>query len=146
MPMLHDAAYRSQVHARVHALRPDSQGKWGQMSVDQMLWHVSDAMEVALGIRPAAPVKSPLPRPIMKFAVLNLPWPKGAPTLPMFVPQKRYEFTVERDRCLRLIDQLSAKRLEDAWPENPVFGNVRGHDVSRLHAKHLNHHLTQFGV
>jgi hypothetical protein len=146
MPMLHDAAYRSRLQARVRALRPDSPRRWGKMSVDQMLWHVSDAMEVALGTRPAPFQKAPLPRPIMKFVVLNLPWPRGAPTMPMFLPQRSYEFKAERDRCLRLIDALSAKRLEDEWPDNPVFGKVHGRDVSRLHAKHLNHHLTQFGV
>jgi hypothetical protein len=146
MPMLHDPAYRLRLQARVRALRPDSPRRWGKMSVDQMLWHVSDAMEVARGTRPAAVQKTPLPRPIMKFLVLNLPWPRGAPTMPMFLPQGNYGFTAERDRCLRLIDELSAKRLEDEWPDNPVFGKVKGRDVSRLHAKHLNHHLTQFGV
>ena len=146
MPMLHDPAYRSRLQARVRALRPDSPRRWGKMSVDQMLWHVSDAMEVALGTRPAPVQKAPLPRPIMKFVVLNLPWPRGAPTMPMFLPRRSYEFTAERDRCLKLIDELSAKRLEDEWPDNPVFGKVHGRDVSRLHAKHLNHHLTQFGV
>jgi hypothetical protein len=40
------------------ALRPDSPRRWGRMSVGQML----------------------CPRPLMKFIVINLPWPKGAPT------------------------------------------------------------------
>ena len=96
--------------------------------------------------RPAPRQKVPLPRPIMKFVVLNLPWPKGAPTMPMFVAQGSHNFHAERERCLGLIDELSGRQLDEPWPENPVFGEVRGREVSRLHAKHLNHHLRQFGV
>ena len=146
MPLLHDAEYRSQLQNRLRKLDPDSQRRWGKMSVDQMLWHVSVAMEVALGTRPASPQKTPLPRLIMKFMVLNLPWPKSAPTLPMFMAKGSHDFNAERNRCLQLIDQLSAKNLDENWPDNPVFGPIKGHDVSRLHAKHLNHHLNQFGV
>jgi hypothetical protein len=146
MPMLHDAAYRSQIETRVRALRQDARRQWGKMSVDQMLWHVSDAMEVALGRRAAPRQKVPLPRPVMKFIVLNLPWPKGAPTMPMFVAQGSHDFHAERERCLKLIEELSGRRLGEPWPVNPVFGEIRGQDVSRLHAKHLDHHLRQFGV
>ena len=146
MPMLHDEAYRSQVMTRVAALRRDSQRRWGRMSVDQMLWHVNGAMAAALGQIQVPPQKVPLPRPVMKFLVLNLPWPKGAPTLPMFVASGGYQFDSERARCLQLIDQLAARRLDGDWPDNPVFGSVTGPYVSRLQAKHLDHHLKQFGV
>ena len=144
--MLHDQTYRGQIQKRLRELRPDAQRRFGKMSVSQMLWHVNEAMDVALGKKIAARQKSPLPGPIMKFFVLNLPWPKGAPTLPMFVARGEHDFSSERERCLRLIDELAAKDLESKWPENPVFGSVCGRDVTRLHAKHLHHHLSQFGV
>ena len=35
--------------AAVEALRPDAARRWGKMSVSQMLWHVNEAMEGALG-------------------------------------------------------------------------------------------------
>ena len=146
MPMLHDAAYRSEIENRLRALKPDASRRFGKMSVSQMLWHVNEAMEVALGTKKAAKQKTPLPGPIMKFLVINVPWPKGAPTLPMFVPKSEHDFDAERARCLRLLGQFCAKGLDSEWPENPVFGSVRGRDVTRLHAKHPNHHLTQFGA
>jgi hypothetical protein len=40
----------------------------------------------------------------------------------------------------------TSKRLDEDWPENPIFGKVSGTDISRLQAKHLDHHLKQFGV
>ena len=116
------------------------------MSVAQMLWHVNEAMEGALGRIRADAMKVPLPRPVLKFLVLNAPWGKGAPTLKRWIPQHdRYDFASERDRCCRLVDALAARPLDDAWPDSPTLGRMTGRDVSRLHAKHLNHHLTQFG-
>ena len=116
------------------------------MSVAQMLWHVNEAMEGALGRIKADPMKVPLPRPVLKFLVLNAPWGKGAPTLKRWIPQHdSYDFALERDRCCRLVDEIAAKPLDDAWPDSPTLGRMSGKDVSRLHAKHLNHHLTQFG-
>jgi len=144
---LHDAHYKGEVLRRVKTLRPDSQRRWGKMSVSQMLWHVNEAMEGALGRIQAEPMKVPLPRPLLKFLVLNAPWGKGAPTLKRWIPQAdSYDFASERDRCCRLVDEIASKPLEDAWPDSPTLGRMRGNDVTRLHAKHLNHHLTQFGV
>jgi hypothetical protein len=147
VPELHDINCRTDILRRLRALRPDAQRRWGKMSVAQMLWHVNEAMEGALGRIQADPMKVPLPRSILKFLVLNAPWGKGAPTLKRWVPQHdSYDFAAEHARCVRLVDELAAKALDDAWPDSPTLGRMTGRQVSRLHAKHLNHHLTQFGV
>ena len=147
MAALHEERYKTDTLRRVELLRPDSRGRWGKMSVGQMLWHVNQAMEGALGRIPVTPEKVPLPRPLMKFVVINLPWPKSAPTLKQWVPQNdSYGFAAERERCVRLINELASKSLDAAWPDSPTLGPMSGKEVSRLHAKHLNHHLTQFGV
>lgn len=146
MRMLHDNAYRTEIRARIETLSRDTKGRWGKMTVDQMLWHVSDAMEMALGKRMPVPRKPPLPSPVMKFLLLNLPWPKGAPTFPEFVATRAYDFDAERRRCLTLIDEMSRKPLDGPWADHPAFGKVDGQFNSRFHAKHLNHHLTQFGT
>jgi hypothetical protein len=36
--------------------------------------------------------------------------------------------------------------MESAWPESPIFGRVTGKFNSRLQAKHVDHHLRQFGA
>jgi hypothetical protein len=82
----------------------------------------------------------------MKFLVLRLPWPKNSPTNPGFVPKGRHDFEAERARCLKLISQLVDLPLDDPCPKHPMFGKMSGRDVSELTAKHLNHHLSQFGV
>lgn len=149
MPKLHDAEYKTEILRRVKLLRPDAARQWGKMSVAQMLWHVNEAMEGALGRIPMDAMKPPipLPRPVLKFLVLNGPWGKGAPTLKRWMPEHdRYDFATEHARCLRLVDELTAKPIADRWPDSPTLGRMMGSQVSRLHAKHLNHHLTQFGV
>lgn len=88
MRSLHDPSCRAQVIQRVQALRPDSPGRWGKMSVDQMLWHVSDALALALGELSVPPAKPPLPRGLLKFMILNLPCGKNAPTMPQFVANR----------------------------------------------------------
>ena len=117
------------------------------MSVAQMLWHVNEAMEGALGRVVTEPVRVLLPRSMLKFFVLNAPWGKGAPTLKRWIPRSNsYDFASERDRCRRLVEELASKPLGDTWADSPNLGRMSGSEVSRLHAKHLNHHLTQFGV
>jgi hypothetical protein len=146
MPSLHDASHRSELVRRVQALRPDSERRWGKMTVDQMLWHVNDALALSLGEITIPQGEPPMPRWLLKFIVLNLPWGKGAPTHPAFVAKRSYDFQEEQGRCLRLIDATARKDLDAAWPTHPAFGSMTGRQVSRLMAKHLNHHLAQFGV
>ena len=146
MAQLHDAQERADILRRLKSLRPDAERRWGKMSVAQMLWHVNEAMEGALGRIKADAMNVPLPRPVLKFLVLNAPWGKGAPTLKRWIPQHdSYDFASERERCCRLVDEIAARSLNDAWPDSPTLGRMTGKEVSRLHAKHLNHHLTQFG-
>ena len=147
MALLHAPGVKASLRRRLEALRPDSQRQWGTMSVGQMLWHVSETMEAALGRSTLGPQKVPLPRPVLKFIVINLPWPKGAPTLePWKAGEDKYDFAAEHSRCLRLLDELAMKPIDEPWPDSPSLGRMSGRDASRLMAKHLNHHLKQFGA
>ena len=96
MKNLHDAAVRADVVRRLQALRPDSERKWGKMSVDQMLWHVGDALALSLGDLTVDAGKPPIPRALLKFIVLNLPWSKNGPTHPAFVATRNYDFAAEQ--------------------------------------------------
>jgi len=116
------------------------------MAPDQMLWHVNRALAVAMGDVQVDSQRPPLPRPVMKFLVLKMPWPKNAPTNPAFVAKDRYDFEAERGRCLTLIEKFSQKPLDGVWQEHPFFGRMTGSELSQLQARHLDHHLTQFGV
>lgn len=147
MPPLHDPTVRDAMRARVRQLSPNTARKWGKMSVDQMLRHISVVLAATLGQTQPAELKPPLPKPLMKFMVLNVPWPKGAPTHPDFVVGERSDFEAERQRALNLIEQFTSKPMDATdWPPSPIFGKMSGRESSRLQAKHLDHHLKQFSV
>jgi hypothetical protein len=143
--LLHDPTVRESIRARLQNLRPDSKRKWGKMSADQMLWHVNQALGDALGDAKPADMKPPIPAPLLKFVIMNLPWPKGAPTFPEFVAGDQYSFDAERHRCFNLIDRFAVRSMDDpAWGRSAVMGKMSGRDWSHLLAKHLDHHLKQF--
>ena len=137
MALLHETGYRTEIEQRIRLLRADSRGRWGRMSVDQMLWHMSEVMRTALGEQPAATIRTPLPRGLMKAVVLTLPWVKNAPTHPSFRASVTYDFAEQQARCLALVEQISGRSLDVAWPAHPMFGPMTGREVSRLMAKHL---------
>ncbi len=146
MALLHDTSTRASIENRIRALTPNSRPTWGKMSVDQMLWHVNQALDISLGRVSVGPERPKLPPWLLRLMVVNLPWPKGAPTHPDLVPKQQFNFDAERERLLEIINEITAKPMDDAWPRHPGFGHMSGRQVSTLTHKHLNHHLTQFGV
>jgi hypothetical protein len=146
MPLLHDPAVRASLESRLARLTPASRPAWGKMSVGQMLWHVNQAMETALGRVQPDPKGAPIPAAVMRFLVLKMPWTKNAPTNKAFIPDREHEFTTELARCRQLVAEVTARAIEHAPPKHPAFGHMTGQQQSQLHAKHLDHHLRQFGV
>ena len=116
------------------------------MSVGQMLWHVNQAMDAALGRLELPREKPPIPKAVIRFLVLYMPWSKNAPTSKAFIAKQEYDFRSEADRCRKLMAEVVARNIDHAPPDHPVFGQMTGAQQSRLHAKHLDHHLKQFGV
>jgi hypothetical protein len=145
MSTIHDPAYRAALQTRLRGLKADSPKQWGSMSPSQMLHHINVALAVSAGELTLPEERSPLPRGLMKFLVLHLPWPKGAPTSPSFMATGTYDFESERSRCLQLLDRVAALPLDGAIV-HPIFGSMSGAETSRLQAKHLNHHLKQFNL
>ncbi len=145
MPLLHDPQVKRRFESRLKALRADSPRQWGAMSASQMLWHVNQFLAFNLGDEVPAPQKMPMPLPIVRFFLLYMPWPKGAPTHKQAVATSEHDFEQERARCLALIERFTNRPVDGAWPADPIFGFTSGKQYSRLQAKHLDHHFRQFG-
>jgi hypothetical protein len=89
----------------------------------------------------------PIPKFILRWVLLYGPWPKGrTPTNPEAVARERYDFTAEQSRCLQLIDRVASRELSTEWPVNSTAGTMTGRQWSQLQARHLDHHLRQFGA
>jgi hypothetical protein len=145
--LMHDPGRGAELRRRVEALAPDMKPRWGKMSIDQMLHHVNIVLAESLGEHTAAPNIRGLPEVLVRWAILNLPWGRGAPTRPdMVIPEgQRYDFAQEKARCLSMMDRFLAKPVEEPWPRAANFA-MTGRHWSQLQYKHLDHHLTQFGV
>jgi hypothetical protein len=116
------------------------------MTPDQMLKHLNIALSTCLGQTTFAPMKMPLPAPLFRFFAATFPFPKGAPTHPDFRVDDQHDFAAEKARCLTLMEEFARKPIDATWPESPIFGTVTGRFNSRVQAKHLDHHLRQFGA
>lgn len=146
MPLLHDPAVRDAIETRLTALRQDSPRRWGTMSPAQMLWHINEFLAAALGEGAMPPQRARLPLPIMRFLVLYLPWPRSAPTNKGALAKESRDFDAERARCRALIAKFTSRPVDGAWPVDPTWGAASGRFASKIQAKHLDHHLRQFGV
>lgn len=149
MRRLHDAPVREEIKRRIMALTPLSERRWGRMTPDQMLWHCSQPIDAALGNIPFGdpPSRIPLPKSWIAFMILKGPWPKGrTPTMPSWEARATYDFEEQRRRLLGLIDSFTARDITGSAAPHPVLGVTSLDYQSRLQARHLDHHLTQFGV
>lgn len=144
-PLLHEHA--ADVRTRIEALTSTTTPTWGRMSVDQMLHHVNLVLAESLGEHRAAKHIKGLPESMVRWAIINLPWGKGAPTRPdMLIPEgQRYDFEAEKQRCFSMVDRFIAKGLGEPWPRAANFA-MTGKHWSQLQFKHLDHHLRQFGL
>ena len=147
MASIHDSEYCTALRARVDKLESNTQHQWGEMSVDQMLWHLNGSISLGLGKLRAQPRKPPLPLALLLPLVLYGPFPKGkAKTLPELHATGNYDFNAERVRFHSLIEEFALKPLHFNWLEHPIFGRLSGPNWSKISAKHIDHHLRQFGV
>jgi hypothetical protein len=135
-----------ELQARLGKLTPQSQGRWGRMSVAQMLHHLVGGIRMATGDLPIPPRKSPLRLfPVKQLIVFVLPFPKGAPTAPALVAADEFDFERERKEVSDLLGSFG-KRALAVWPDHPAFGRLDREDWGVMVWKHVNHHLRQFGV
>lgn len=136
---------------RISELTPNTFPLWGKMDVAQMLAHCSVAYDQAFNEntqRPNAFVKFML-RLILKDRLTNstTPYKKNSGTAPAFLITDARDFEVERVRLIAFIQQvekLGANYFENK--ESASLGKLNSYEWNNLFYKHLDHHLSQFGV
>ena len=135
---------------RLESLRADSAPQWGRMTAAQMLAHCNVAYEMAYDgthARPNALMRWVL-RTFVKSGVVGpKPYPRNAPTAPAFRKTGAHDFDRERERLVAYVRRVAADGAAVfEGKESPSFGPLTAAEWNVLFAKHLDHHLTQFGV
>lgn len=135
---------------RINQLTPNTQGKWGKMTVSQMLAHCCVAYEMVytdMHPKPNFFTKFMLKMFVKNAVVGPKPYPKNGRTAPAFIVNDERDFQKEKQRLvdyLKQTQQLGADHFHNK--ESHSFGPLTKDEWNVLFYKHLDHHLTQFGV
>lgn len=150
MKNIFDANDLKTIIERINNLSSDTQAEWGKMNVGQMLAHCNVAYDMAYTDKYPKPgaFKTFLLKLFVKSAVVGpKPYPKNGRTAPEFLVTDQRDFDAEKKR---LIDHLKkTQELGAAYFHNRAshsFGPLTKNEWNTLFYKHLDHHLTQFGV
>ena len=148
---LFDDDIQHTVKRRLGALQPESHAQWGRMSAHQAVCHLADTLRMVLGERPTAFTSTLFLRTVARLFALTLPilWPKGVETAPE-IDQERGgttpgAFQDDEDTLVALIDRFVGMSGRD-MATHPIFGTLTRGEWGRWGYRHLDHHLTQFGV
>jgi hypothetical protein len=137
---------------RLSMLTPESPRRWGTMTAHEMLCHLVDTSEMALGTRPRtrpAPLRR---RRVVKWLGLYapIPWPRGLPTDPYYNPRLKgtrpSQFAEDLQRAIGGLERIAAAGPSGVDPAHVVFGLMSLQDWHRWTFKHTDHHLRQFGL
>ena len=141
-----DPAVKQAIVARINKLTPESQRRWGKMDVSQMLAHVQLPISCAYGthqVKGSFIMK--LLGPLFKSVLYNgKPYKQGLPTDPSYVIVDSKNFEAERQGLLEKLNRFSRDNI--ILENHPVWGKLSKDQWSKATWKHLDHHLTQFGV
>ena len=149
MLTLYDPTSLRLILERIHKLQPDAARRWGTMEPAQMLAHCAAAMEMATGdTRPHRYPAALFGGWWTRNSLTNSrPFRQNLPTHPTLKVADARDFAAEKTRLLSLI-----KRFTDGGPEQAprmphyFFGYLSATEWGGWCAKHLDHHLRQFGA
>ena len=135
---------------RINKLTIDSRPQWGKMSVDQMLAHCCVSYEFVY--EDMHPKQNPmkiflLTMLVKKFVVNEKPYSRNSRTAPEFIMKGDKDFNVEKKRLVGYISktQKNGEAYFDG-KKSRSFGKLSKVEWNNMFYKHLDHHLSQFGV
>ncbi len=146
-----DKQITDEIIHRIQLLQHTTQAKWGTMRVDQMLAHCNVTYKFTYESeqykKPGAFKKFLLKTFVKKFVVNEEPYRKNGRTAPEFIMTESKDF--EKEKAILISNILKTQQLGAAHFEgldNFSFGKMTSTEWNNLFYKHLDHHLTQFGV
>ena len=149
MPSLFEPNVKDEIMNRIHQLTPQTQAKWGKMSVAQMLYHCNEALGTATGeVQLKTPFVLKLLQPLIKKVVMSAkPYKPNMPTAKEFIVRLEKDFEEEKKSLLNRLETFIAKGEKDCdGRTHPAFGKLSSYEWGYSQWKHFDHHLRQFGV
>jgi hypothetical protein len=150
LPNIFSKEVSNTVTQRINNLTVNSQPKWGKMNVAQMLAHCNVIYEMVYEDKHSKPnflLKFILKTFVKKIVVSETPYKHNEKTAPAFIISNARDFEVEKDMLINHIEKT--QQLGESHFDNKLshsFGVLSNYEWNNMFYKHLNHHLTQFGV
>ena len=146
-----DPATLDSLIARLQALQPDTERRWGTLTAGEMLCHLGDGQEWLLE-QSGKPTPEVKPRPVLKWIALYspLPWSKRAQTDASVDPKRDGtrpgDFEEDRERAIESLRKIADAPAEALAPVHELLGPMSARDWYRSVYRHVDHHLRQFGL
>jgi hypothetical protein len=150
LPNIFTQEVAENVIQRIEKLTPTTVGKWGKMNVSQMLAHCSVTYEMVYEDkhpRPNILVRLVLKTFVKSGVVNETPYKQSLRTAPQFLITDTKNFENEKNRLIAYIrktQKLGENHFEGK--ESHSFGKLNKTEWNNMFYKHLDHHLSQFGV
>jgi hypothetical protein len=150
LPNIFTTSVANGVIARINKLSAATPAQWGKMNATQMLAHNNVTFEFAYEEKHNKPnffMAFILKNLVKKGLVNEVPYKKNSSTAPEFIIGDDRNFDVEKKRLIEYINktqQLGEKQFDGRV--SMIFGAMTTTEWNNLFYKHIDHHLTQFGV
>ncbi len=150
LPDIFSRSVSDQVIERINRLTPETRPQWGKMNAGQML------AQCKRGLRNGYDGKFPKPGFFLKFMLKTFVEKSGLqrralqkeqPHCPCIPDHRRTDFEKEKTRLVDYINKtqrLGSQAFSNK--ESLSFGRLSVPEWNNMFYKHLDHHLTQFGV
>ena len=149
MKSIYDKEVLTETVSRINKLNPDMKPLWGQMNPAQMFEHCARALDFSIG-------NSKPPRMFIGYILGSFlkpmyyndkPWRRNTKTAPNYVVADKQDFEETKTKLLHRIHTFSNGGPEKATTHpSPFFGKLTPEQHGLGQYKHLDHHLSQFGV
>ncbi|MCV6629620.1 MAG: DUF1569 domain-containing protein [Flavobacteriaceae bacterium] len=137
------------IRTRIEQLQAGNPRHWGKMNVAQMLAHVNEALETAMGKNhPKRMFMGRIFGSIFKKKFLSRDkMPKNLSTDASYVFPDTVDFESQKEIVLKNLDEFyqNGPKLCTNHP-HIFFGKLTPMEWGKLHYIHFNHHLSQFGA
>jgi hypothetical protein len=150
LPDIFTKEVSEEVISRIQKLTPETPAQWGKMNVSQMLAHCNVTYEYIYDDKykkPKGITKIILKLLVKPLVVNEKPYKQSNPTAPDFRIVDERDFLLERERLMGFIRRVQCDGAAHFdGKESHSFGKLSKNEWNNMFYKHLNHHLTQFGV
>ena len=150
LPNIFTRSVTDGVIERINKLQADTQPKWGKMSVSQMLAHCCVTYEMMYEDKhpkPGAFARFLLKALVKNTVVSETPYKHNSRTAPAFLITDPKVFETEKARLIAYLnktEQMGIAQFDNK--ESHSFGPLTKLEWNNMLYKHLDHHLSQFGV